>query len=96
MISSQPCRLAAFLVLFCASTLVSQEMDSTFARDSSQPIDKLYTDQIHKYTTDPSSIAAIIVEPVQGEGGVRPGSVEYLRGLRAIADEFGQIGRAHV
>jgi len=35
--------------------------------------------------------AAIMVEPVQGEGGVRPGSDEYLRGLRAIADEFGLL-----
>jgi acetylornithine/N-succinyldiaminopimelate aminotransferase len=35
--------------------------------------------------------AAIFVEPVQGEGGVRPGSDEYLRGLRAIADEFGLL-----
>jgi acetylornithine/N-succinyldiaminopimelate aminotransferase len=35
--------------------------------------------------------AAIIVEPVQGEGGVRPGTDEYLRGLRAIADEFGLL-----
>jgi acetylornithine/N-succinyldiaminopimelate aminotransferase len=33
--------------------------------------------------------AAIFVEPVQGEGGVRAGSPEYLRGLREIADEFG-------
>jgi len=35
--------------------------------------------------------AAIMIEPVQGEGGVRPGSDEYLRGLRAIADEFGLL-----
>jgi acetylornithine/N-succinyldiaminopimelate aminotransferase len=35
--------------------------------------------------------AAIFVEPVQGEGGVRPGSDDYLRGLRAIADEFGLL-----
>jgi acetylornithine/N-succinyldiaminopimelate aminotransferase len=35
--------------------------------------------------------AAIIVEPVQGEGGVRPGTDDYLRGLRAIADEFGLL-----
>jgi acetylornithine/N-succinyldiaminopimelate aminotransferase len=35
--------------------------------------------------------AAILIEPVQGEGGVRPGSDEYLRGLRAIADEFGLL-----
>jgi acetylornithine/N-succinyldiaminopimelate aminotransferase len=35
--------------------------------------------------------AAIIVEPIQGEGGVRPGSADYLRGLRQIADEFGLL-----
>ena len=33
--------------------------------------------------------AGIIVEPIQGEGGVRAGSPEYLRGLREIADTFG-------
>ena len=60
MISSQLRCLAAFLVLFCASTLVSQETDSTFARDSNQPIDKLYTDQIHKYTTDPSFTSPLV------------------------------------
>jgi len=32
--------------------------------------------------------AAILVEPVQGEGGIRPASPEFLRGLRATADEF--------
>ncbi len=35
--------------------------------------------------------AAILIEPVQGEGGVRPASEEYLRGLRAAADEFGLL-----
>ena len=35
--------------------------------------------------------AAILVEPVQGEGGVRPATVEYLRGLRQTADEFGLL-----
>ncbi len=34
-------------------------------------------------------IAAILVEPVQGEGGMRPMSLDYLKGLREIADEFG-------
>lgn len=34
---------------------------------------------------------AILVEPVQGEGGVRPASLEYLRGLRETADEFGLL-----
>src|SRR6202012_1066528 len=35
--------------------------------------------------------AAIIVEPVQGEGGIVPADPEYLRGLRAMADEFGLL-----
>jgi len=33
--------------------------------------------------------AAILVEPVQGEGGIYGAGPEYLKGLRAIADEFG-------
>ena len=33
--------------------------------------------------------AAILVEPVQGEGGIRPAALEYLRALRAAADGFG-------
>ena len=33
--------------------------------------------------------AAILVEPVQGEGGVRAPSPGYLKGLRDICDEFG-------
>jgi acetylornithine/N-succinyldiaminopimelate aminotransferase len=33
--------------------------------------------------------AGIIVEPIQGEGGVRAGTPEFLQGLRALADEFG-------
>ena len=33
--------------------------------------------------------AAILVEPVQGEGGVRPAALDFLRGLRAACDEFG-------
>lgn len=33
--------------------------------------------------------AGIIVEPIQGEGGIRPADLEYLRQLRKTADEFG-------
>ena len=35
--------------------------------------------------------AAILIEPVQGEGGMRPASAEYLRALRSVADEFGLL-----
>jgi acetylornithine/N-succinyldiaminopimelate aminotransferase len=33
--------------------------------------------------------AAIIVEPIQGEGGIRAGDAEYLRQLRKVCDEYG-------
>ncbi|HET6306983.1 MAG TPA: aspartate aminotransferase family protein [Rhodopila sp.] len=33
----------------------------------------------------------IIVEPVQGEGGIRPADLQFLRDLRATCDEFGLI-----
>ena len=35
--------------------------------------------------------AAIVVEPIQGEGGVIPADLEYLRSLRTVADEFGLL-----
>lgn len=35
--------------------------------------------------------AAILVEPVQGEGGVHPATPEYLHGLRRIADLHGAL-----
>ena len=35
--------------------------------------------------------AAILVEPIQGEGGVRPATLDYLRALRQIADEAGVL-----
>jgi len=35
--------------------------------------------------------AGILVEPVQGEGGIRPSSAAFLKGLRDAADEFGLV-----
>ncbi len=37
------------------------------------------------------SIGAFLVEPVQGEGGIRPASPEFLKGLRALADKHGLL-----
>lgn len=34
---------------------------------------------------------AILVEPIQGEGGIHPASAEFLRGLRALCDEFDML-----
>ncbi len=35
--------------------------------------------------------AGVLIEPVQGEGGIRAASLDFLRGLRAACDEFGII-----
>jgi 4-aminobutyrate aminotransferase len=37
----------------------------------------------------PTSVAAIVIEPVQGEGGYTPAPVAFLQGLRTICDEHG-------
>ncbi|MBE9037839.1 acetylornithine/succinylornithine family transaminase [aff. Roholtiella sp. LEGE 12411] len=34
-------------------------------------------------------VAAILIEPLQGEGGVRPGDIAYFQKLRQICDEIG-------
>ena len=33
--------------------------------------------------------AAIILEPIQGEGGIHVGTDEYLKGLRELCDQYG-------
>ena len=37
----------------------------------------------------PSSVAAIIIEPIQGEGGFSPAPASFLRELRALCDQHG-------
>ncbi|WP_290872456.1 4-aminobutyrate--2-oxoglutarate transaminase [Aquabacterium sp.] len=49
-------------------------------------------DAVHalfKCDIDPARVAAFIYEPVQGEGGFNPAPVEFIAGLRKIADEHG-------
>ncbi|WP_340105759.1 aspartate aminotransferase family protein [Rhodohalobacter sp. 8-1] len=38
---------------------------------------------------DPNNVAAIIIEPVQGEGGINPAPEKYLKGLRKFCDDHG-------
>jgi len=44
---------------------------------------------IFKTAVAPEEVAAIIVEPVQGEGGFIPAPPEFLQGLRKICDDNG-------
>jgi predicted acetylornithine/succinylornithine family transaminase len=37
------------------------------------------------------SVAAVLLEPIQGEGGVKPADPEYLRAVRAHCDETGAL-----
>src|SRR5439155_4500651 len=45
--------------------------------------------RLFKTTTPPEEVAAIIVEPVQGEGGYVPAPAAFLKELRRICDEHG-------
>ncbi|WP_250527333.1 4-aminobutyrate--2-oxoglutarate transaminase [Caballeronia sp. GAWG2-1] len=44
---------------------------------------------LFKMDVDPQRVAAIIFEPVQGEGGFNPAPADFVRGLRAICDQYG-------
>jgi len=42
-----------------------------------------------KNLVDPANVAAIIIEPVQGEGGFNPVPKKYFEGLRTYCDKYG-------
>ena len=44
---------------------------------------------LFKSDIDPKRVAAIILEPVQGEGGFYPAPVDFMRALRALCDQHG-------
>jgi 4-aminobutyrate aminotransferase / (S)-3-amino-2-methylpropionate transaminase / 5-aminovalerate transaminase len=50
-----------------------------------------YLNFLFKADVDPSRVAAIIIEPVQGEGGFHQAPQELMRALRRICDEHGII-----
>jgi 4-aminobutyrate aminotransferase len=48
-------------------------------------------EHLFKADIDPQRVAAIIFEPVQGEGGFHPAPAEFVRGLRALCDTHGML-----
>jgi 4-aminobutyrate aminotransferase len=46
-------------------------------------------ERLFKTTTPPEEVAAIVVEPVQGEGGYVPAPKNFLQGLRRICTQHG-------
>jgi 4-aminobutyrate aminotransferase/(S)-3-amino-2-methylpropionate transaminase len=65
-----------------------------FAQDYRGPsTDEALTALERAFTThvEPERVAALIVEPVQGEGGFIPAPQDFLAGLRRICDEHGIV-----
>ncbi|WP_420569272.1 4-aminobutyrate--2-oxoglutarate transaminase [Thalassovita sp.] len=60
------------------------DLHGTSVADAMAGIEKLF-----KADVDPARVAAIIIEPVQGEGGFYPAPAELMRALRALCDEHG-------
>ena len=48
-------------------------------------------EMLFKTDIDPSKVAAIVIEPVQGEGGFLPAPADLLRGLRDVCDQHGMV-----
>ncbi|HLW23196.1 MAG TPA: 4-aminobutyrate--2-oxoglutarate transaminase [Steroidobacteraceae bacterium] len=48
-------------------------------------------DRLFHGDIDPKSVAALLIEPVQGEGGFNVAPFEFLRALRRICDEHGIV-----
>jgi 4-aminobutyrate aminotransferase / (S)-3-amino-2-methylpropionate transaminase / 5-aminovalerate transaminase len=50
-----------------------------------------HLDFIFRADIDPSNVAAVIIEPVQGEGGFHQAPAELLRAVRRLCDEHGIV-----
>ncbi|WP_299351524.1 4-aminobutyrate--2-oxoglutarate transaminase [uncultured Shimia sp.] len=62
------------------------DLHGTSTEDALGALTKLF-----KADLDPDRVAAIIIEPVQGEGGFYPAPADLMRGLRALCDEHGIV-----
>jgi 4-aminobutyrate aminotransferase len=58
--------------------------------DGSAELEVLRTSILGRLVS-PSDVAAIVIEPIQGEGGYFPAPPAFLRGLRQICDEHGIV-----
>ncbi|MDO5620307.1 MAG: 4-aminobutyrate--2-oxoglutarate transaminase [Paracoccus sp. (in: a-proteobacteria)] len=56
-------------------------MEGVTTADSLEALNRLL-----KSDVDPARVAAIIIEPVQGEGGFNPAPADLMRGLRQVCD----------
>jgi len=63
-----------------------QDVHGVTTADALDGITKLFKNDL-----DPSRVAAIIFEPVQGEGGFYPAPADLVRGIRALCDQHGMV-----
>src|SRR3954470_18829462 len=63
-----------------------QEYRGPSTDEALSALERAFTVQV-----DPEHVAAIVVEPVQGEGGFIPASQDFMAGLRLISDEHGIV-----
>jgi 4-aminobutyrate aminotransferase len=63
-----------------------QEVHNVTTEDAMAGLTKLF-----KADLDPARVAAIIFEPVQGEGGFYPAPKDLVRGIRKLCDEHGIV-----
>jgi 4-aminobutyrate aminotransferase/(S)-3-amino-2-methylpropionate transaminase len=62
------------------------ELHGVSVADALQSIENIF-----KYDVEPERVAAIILEPVQGEGGFYAAPAEFCRALRALCDRHGIV-----
>ncbi|MAM13566.1 MAG: 4-aminobutyrate--2-oxoglutarate transaminase [Rhizobiaceae bacterium] len=62
------------------------ELHATSVEDSLKALKNLF-----KADLDPARVAAIIIEPVQGEGGFYPAPADLMRAIRTLCDEHGIV-----
>ncbi len=86
-------KIVAFSGSFHGRTMGS--LAATYKAHYREPFEPLMPGVVFSPYNDPEAareaidddVCAVIVEPVQGEGGVRPATAEFLAALRALCDE---------
>jgi acetylornithine/LysW-gamma-L-lysine aminotransferase len=74
-------------------------LSATWRKELREPFEPLVPEFVHAPYNDPAAIesavdertALVLLEPVQGEGGVHVGSTEFLRAARAACDRTGAL-----
>lgn len=92
--SSKPQQRRRFMPLVPGVTHVPfphtfRRPEGTDAKQYAIDCARFIEDKVFKTTVPPEECAAIILEPVQGEGGYVPAPKEFLQELRAICDRHG-------